>query len=149
MITNVEGHSMTTGMEGLAAGASALQGQSDGLRAAVDNGQLVMDPERAEAVAKVYDEKADEIQDTITKAQRLVRRGVYGDCFIGDQLEQKFNDKVTGGDKGHGAAVGEAGLTPILRKTEGILRDMAQTYRDSARDMQNVDEHNAQNLPKV
>lgn len=131
---------MTTGMEGLAAGASALQGQSAGLRAAVDNGQLVMDPERAEAVAKVYDEKADQIQDKITQAQRLVRREVYGDCFIGRQIEHKFNEKVT---------AGEAGVTSILRKTEQILRDMAQAYRDSARDMQNVDEHNAQNLPKV
>lgn len=135
---------MTTGMEGLAAGASALEGQSAGLRAAVDNGQLVMNHESAEAVAKVYDDKADQIQEVITASQRLVRRSVYGDCFIGRQLEQKFNEKATGSELAR-----EAGLTPILRKTERILRDMAQAYRDSSREMRNIDDDHAHKVPKV
>ncbi|MEV4728986.1 hypothetical protein [Saccharopolyspora sp. NPDC049426] len=134
---------MTTGMEGLAAGASALQGQSQGLRAAVDNGQLVMDPERAEAVAKVYEEKADDFRHFFRDAQRLITSNAYGDCFIGRDLETKFNEKV------RGQAGSDAGLLPILRKMEEILRDMAQAYRDSAREMQNTDDENARNLPKV
>ena len=134
---------MTTGMEGLAAGASALQGQSAGLRAAVDNGQLVMDPERAEAVAKVYDEKADDFRGFYRNGQRLLTRNAYGDCFIGHDLENKFNEKV------QPKQASEAGLLPILRKMEQTLRDMAQAYRDSARDMKNTDDENARNLPKV
>ncbi|MGW3471376.1 hypothetical protein ACWDKQ_23620, partial [Saccharopolyspora sp. NPDC000995] len=73
---------MTTGMEDLAAGASALAGQAEGLRAAVDNGQLVMDPEAAERVAKVYEEKAAAVQDNVGVAQRLITNGIFGDCFI-------------------------------------------------------------------
>lgn len=135
---------MTTGMEGLAAGASALEGQSAGLRAAVDNGQLVMDPERAEAVAKVYEEKADDFRGFIRDGQRLLTRDAYGACFIGRDLEKKFNEKVQGNEQGP-----DAGLVPILRKMEQTLRDMAQVYRDSAREMQNTDEENARNLPNV
>ncbi|MEB3368776.1 hypothetical protein [Saccharopolyspora mangrovi] len=134
---------MTTGMEGLAQGASALAGQSAGLRAAVDNGQLVMDPERAEAVAKVYEDKAKDFVGFYRDAQRLIRNGVYGECFIGRDLERKFNEKV----RGPGGS-SEAGLLPILRKMEQTLRDMAQAYRDSAREMQNTDDENARNLRK-
>lgn len=61
-------------MEGLAAGASALAGQADGLRAAVDNGQLVMDPEAAEAVAQVYKEKADAVRKARSDSERLILR---------------------------------------------------------------------------
>ncbi|SFS43747.1 hypothetical protein [Saccharopolyspora flava] len=128
---------MTTGMEGLAQGASALAGQSAGLRAAVDNGQLVMDPERAEAVAKVYDDKADDIRRKRLRTDQLIARDAYGDCFIGRQLDQKFNEKVNSPD---------TGLVALLTKMESILKDMAQAYRDSARDMKNADEENARNL---
>lgn len=131
---------MTTGMEGLAAGASALQGQSAGLRAAVDNGQLVMDPERAKAVAAVYDEKADKLARKTARVDQYIAHGAYGRSFIGDQLAAKFEQKVN---------AKEVGLVPILVKMEQTLRDMAQAYRDSARDMQNTDDENARNLPKV
>ncbi len=131
---------MTTGMEGLAAGASALEGQSAGLRAAVDNGQLVMDPERAEAVAKVYDEKATAVQKQRGRAERLIVSGVFGNCFIGRQIDQKFAEKLNAPD---------VGLQDILFKTEKILRDMAQAYRDSAREMQNTDEENSRRVGKI
>lgn len=131
---------MTTGMEGLAAGASALEGQSAGLRAAVDNGQLVMDPERAEAVAKVYEEKAEEIADKRKSAERLLLTGAFGACFTGSQLEQKFSDKLNAKD---------AGLQPLLKKAEQIMRDMAKAYRDSARDMKNTDEENSRQVGRV
>jgi uncharacterized protein YukE len=128
---------MTTGMEGLAAGASALEGQSAGLRAAVDNGQLVMDPERAEAVAKVYEEKADELRKKRLRTDQLIARNAYGDCFVGRQLGQKFQDKVN---------LPDTGLVALLTKMESILKDMAQAYRDSARDMKNADDENARKL---
>ena len=127
---------MTTGMEGLAAGASALQGQSQGLRAAVDNGQLVMDPERAEAVAKVYEEKAKELDKLTGRLDRLVVRQGFGDCFIGRQLGQKFDDKVNAPD---------AGLVAILGQMKKVLEDMGAAYRDSARDMKNIDDDHASN----
>ncbi|WP_406688638.1 hypothetical protein REH65_19965 [Saccharopolyspora sp. ID03-671] len=131
---------MTTGMEGLAAGANALAGQSAGLRAAVDNGQLVMDPERAEAVAKVYDDKAKELQKLTGRLDRLVVRQGFGDCFIGRQLEQKFDQKVNAPN---------VGLVAILGQMKKVLEDMASAYRDSARDMKNIDDEHASNQKRI
>ncbi|WP_235878015.1 hypothetical protein [Saccharopolyspora karakumensis] len=131
---------MTTGMEGLAAGASALEGQSVGLRAAVDNGQLVMNHESAEAVAKVYDDKADDLRQQRSRAERLFLSGSFGDCFIGHQLEKKFADKLRAPD---------TGLQAILFKMEQTLRDMAQAYRDSSREMQNTDEEHSRRVGRV
>ncbi|WP_433870274.1 hypothetical protein [Saccharopolyspora sp. CA-218241] len=137
----LRGWAMTTGMEGFAAGAGALAGRAQGLRAAVDSGQLVMDAEAAERVAKVYEDKAESLGDLISDSQRLVRRSVYGDCRIGSQLEQKFNEKVNGA-----SGSPDAGLTPILRRMEQTLRSMAQAYRDAARDTQSNDEEQARQL---
>ncbi|MGI8309772.1 hypothetical protein [Saccharopolyspora hattusasensis] len=126
-------------MEGLAAGASALAGRAEGLRAAVDNGQLVMDPEAAERVARVYAEKADDILFEIQDVERLIARDAYGNCFIGRQMDKKMADKIE-----HP----EFGAVPILQKMEQILRNIAQAYRDSARDMQNTDDDRAHDLRK-
>ncbi|RKT85111.1 hypothetical protein SAMN05421805_108143 [Saccharopolyspora antimicrobica] len=128
---------MTTGMEGFAAGASALAGQAAGLRAAVDSGKVVMTPEAAEAVAKVYEDKAEKLRKKRFRTDRLVAKSAFGDCNIGRALGQKFEDKVN---------APEVGLVAILDKMEKILRDMAQAYRDSARDMQNTDDEHARNL---
>ncbi|PKW13365.1 hypothetical protein [Saccharopolyspora spinosa] len=130
---------MTTGMEGLAAGVSALAGQAEGLRAAVDSGQLVMDPEAAERVAKVYDEKAEALFGLRRNTRQLLANGAYGNCFIGRAMNQKFSDKVN---------APEVGLVAILTKVEQILRDMAKAYRDSARDMRDKDEEHARNLKR-
>ncbi|MEV6233715.1 hypothetical protein AB0L88_38235 [Saccharopolyspora shandongensis] len=124
-------------MEGLAAGASALAGRAEGLRAAVDNGQLVMDPKAAEAVAQVYKEKADALSEKIARTDQLVANSAFGNCFIGRDLEKKFRDKVNAPD---------VGLVAIVTQMEKIFRDMAQAYRDSARDMQNTDDEHARNL---
>ncbi|MDA3647307.1 hypothetical protein LZ318_35705 [Saccharopolyspora indica] len=132
---------MTTGMEGFAAGASALAGQAAGLRAAVDSGKVRMTPDAAERVAKIYDDKADDLRRKTSDAQRLIVNGIYGDCFIGRDLERKFNEKVTGPE-----SAPDAGLLPILRKTEEILRNMAQAFRDSAREMTNADDESAHNV---
>ncbi|MEU6262144.1 hypothetical protein [Saccharopolyspora shandongensis] len=131
---------MSTGMEGFAAGASALMGQAQGLRAAVDNGQLVMNPEAAEAVAKVYDEKADDVRKARAGSERLILNGAFGDCFIGRDMEKKFRDKVN---------APETGLVAILTNVEEILKNMAQAYRDSARDMRNVDEDHARTIQRT
>ncbi|MGI8312588.1 hypothetical protein [Saccharopolyspora hattusasensis] len=116
-----------------------LQQQAQGLRAAVDAGQLVMDPEAAERVAKVYDEKADNLAFLVADTDDLIAHGAYGDCYIGRQLEEKFRLKVE-----HP----ETGLIAMARKMQEILKGMAQAYRDSARDMQNTDEEHARNLRK-
>ncbi|GAB3294924.1 hypothetical protein [Parasphingorhabdus pacifica] len=123
-------------MEGYAQQAGALAGQAQGLRAAVDNGKLVMDPEAAERVAKVYEEKADDLQKQRQRTHRLVAHEAFGDCEIGRAMARKFEAK----------AQGDAGLEKILEQMEDTLRRMAQAYRDSARDMQNADDENAQNL---
>nr|WP_179724691.1 hypothetical protein [Saccharopolyspora hordei] len=124
-------------MEGIAAGASALAGQAAGLRAAVDSGKVVMTPEAAERVAKLYEDKADDVRKKRFRTDRLLARSAFGDCNIGRALGQKFEDKVN---------APEVGLVAILAKTEEILRNMAQAYRDSAREMQNTDEEHARNL---
>ncbi|WP_223839754.1 hypothetical protein [Saccharopolyspora pogona] len=129
---------MTTGMEGLAAGASVLAGRAEGLRAAVDNGQLVMDPAAAEAVAKVYKEKANAVRKARSDSERLILNGAFGDCFIGRDMEKKFRDKVNA----------PGGLVAILTDVERILKNMAQAYRDSARDMRNVDEDHAREIKR-
>ncbi|KAA5833733.1 hypothetical protein F1721_14335 [Saccharopolyspora hirsuta] len=124
-------------MEGFAAGASALAGQAAGLRAAVDSGKVVMTPEAAERVAKIYEDKADKLQVKMRRTERLIAKGAFGDCNIGRALGQKFEDKVN---------APEVGLVAILTKMQEILRNMAQAYRDSARDMQNTDDEHARNL---
>lgn len=126
-----------TGFENMAGQVGGLQQQAQGLRAAVDNGQLVMDPEAAERVAKVYEDKADALAKAVAKADRLVARNAYGDSFTGRALEQKFVSK---------AEDPETGVIALIRKAQEILNNMAQTYRDSARDMQSTDDENARNL---
>ena len=128
---------MTTGMEGFAAQAGALAGQAQGLRAAVDSGHLVMDPEAAKRVARVYEEKAKNLAKLTARTDQLVANGAFGDCFIGQDIERKFQEKALNND---------SGAVPLLVKMEGILKNMAQTYRDSAKDMQNTDDDNARNL---
>ncbi|MER7083511.1 hypothetical protein SAMN02982929_06197 [Saccharopolyspora kobensis] len=128
---------MTTGMEGFAAGASALAGQAAGLRAAVDSGKVRMTPDAAEELGRFYEEKADKVQALSSRTDRLIATGAFGDCFIGRQLEKKFDDKVN---------APEVGILAILDRTQQILRDMAQAYRDSARDMQNTDDDHSRNL---
>ncbi|MGW1679056.1 hypothetical protein [Saccharopolyspora sp. NPDC002376] len=128
---------MNAGMESFAAGASALAGQAQGLRAAVDSGKLVMEPEAAEELAKFYEDKADDVRDKRRRTDRLVASGAFGDCFTGHQLEEKFRQKVV---------ADEVGLVAILGKVEEILRNMAQAYRDSARDMANTDDEHSRNL---
>ncbi|WP_460954454.1 hypothetical protein [Parasphingorhabdus pacifica] len=96
-----------------------------------------MAPEAAERVAKVYDDKADKVADCIVDADQLIANGAYGDCFIGQDVEKKFAEKVNAKD---------VGLVAILTEMERILKAMAQTYRDSARDMQNTDDESARNL---
>lgn len=58
-------------------------------------------------------------------------------------VEKEFNKEVTGV-----SAASDAGLIPILRKTVNILREMAQAYRDSAKEMRGVDEEYARNLSR-
>ncbi|MGW1680021.1 hypothetical protein [Saccharopolyspora sp. NPDC002376] len=128
---------MNTGMEGLAAGASALAGQAQGLRAAVDSGKVVMTPEAAEAVAKVYLDKAEKLGELRLDTDRLIAKGAYGKCFIGNQMDQKFEQKVNDP---------KTGLVAILDQMEKILRNMAQAFKDSARDMANTDDEHASNL---
>jgi len=131
---------VTTGMEGFAAGASALAGQAAGLRAAVDSGKVVMTPEAAEAVAKIYEDKARKIFSRRRNTEQLIVNGAYGDCFTGRQLEEKFLQKVQ---------ADEVGLIAILEKVEKILKDMAQAFRDSAREMTNADDEYARNINRT
>lgn len=126
-----------TGFEAVAGSIGGLQQQAQGLRAAVDSGKLVMDPETAEKLAKLYENKADKLAFKIGDAERLIVRGAFGDCNIGRQLEAKFVAKVEDG---------ENGVIAILRKAQDILKGMAQAYRDSAREMTNTDEEHARNL---
>lgn len=128
---------MTTGMEGFAAGASALAGQAAGLRAAVDSGKIVMTPEAAEAVAKVYEAKARKLAQSISRTDQLVANGAFGDCNIGRQLEEKFRQKVESE---------QVGLVAVLRQMQETLKNMAQAYRDSAREMTNTDDEHARSL---
>ncbi|GAA2791783.1 hypothetical protein GCM10010470_28250 [Saccharopolyspora taberi] len=90
-------------------------------------------------MARVYEEKARGIQRLRGQADRLFAHGAYGDCNIGRAMDQKFTEKVEHPQNG---------VMPILEKMQNILRDMAQTYRTSARDMQNTDEENARNLER-
>jgi hypothetical protein len=131
---------LATGMEGFAAGARALAGQAQGLRAAVDAGQLVMDPEAAERVARLYDQKADDFRGFQRDTRQLIATGAFGDCFIGRELEKKFELKVNDP---------EVGVVAILSKTEEILKGMAQAYRDSAREMQSADEERGRDLGRI
>ncbi|WP_346072281.1 hypothetical protein, partial [Saccharopolyspora thermophila] len=103
-------------------------------------GHLVMDPQAAERVARVYEDKADQIMSTRQRTDALIARGAFGDCFIGQQMEKKFEDKVR---------APEVGLVAILTKVEEILRNMAQAYRDSARNMQSRDEDHADRLGRI
>lgn len=124
-------------MEGLSNQADQLEGHSAGLRDAVDNGKLVMDPQAAERVAQVYEDKADELRRKRQRTDQMLADDVFGDCQIGKQLEQKFTEKVNDG---------KSGVVAILGKMENILNEMAQAYRDSARDMENTDDESARSL---
>ncbi|MEV5542472.1 hypothetical protein AB0L13_37180 [Saccharopolyspora shandongensis] len=53
-----------------------------------------MDPEAGERVAKVYENKAEKVWDVSRRTDRLVGKDAFGNCFIGRDLEQKFDDKV-------------------------------------------------------
>ncbi len=98
-----------------------------------------MDPKATEAVAKVYEGKADELAFLVADTDDLIAHGAYGDCYIGRQLGDKFRLKVE-----HP----ETGVIAMVRKMQEILKGMAQAYRDSAREMANTDEEHARNLRK-
>jgi hypothetical protein len=131
---------MSTGFEGLAQQAGALGQQAQGLRAAVDSGQMVMDPAAADRLAAFYESKAEDVALEASSAESYIARGAYGACQIGQAMDKKMADKIE-----HP----EVGVIAILQKMDGILRNMAQTVKDAKREHQNTDDEQARNVHKI
>lgn len=114
-----------------------LSQQAQGLRAAVDAGHVVMDPDSSTRLADFYEGKADDLQQETRRTNELIAWNSYGDCHIGRAMEKKMADKIE--------APG-TGAIAILRRMEQTLREMAAAVRDSARETRNTDEENAREL---
>ncbi|WP_211212897.1 hypothetical protein [Actinopolyspora mortivallis] len=128
-----------TGMRGLAPQADELRGQQRGLRAAVDSGRMVLDEDAAERLAKVWEDKADELSSKVINVDQYIARGAYGDCRIGRAMDTKMADKIE-----HP----EAGAVALMVKMEKIMRQTATTIRDAARTTRATDEDNARDLER-
>jgi hypothetical protein len=131
---------MTTGFEGAAQQVGGLHQQAQSLRAAVDSGQFHLDPDAADRLARFYKGKADDVARQQAKVQLCVAHGAYGDCQIGQQMDQKMQNKIQDS---------RAGIVAILKQSHDILKNMEQTVRDAAKDHQNTEAENARQIRKA
>ena len=119
-------------MNDISAGNNWLQGQ-------IESGHLKINPEAAEAGAKVYEEKARRVADLARDADRLQQVSGLGDYASGQQLAQKFGLK---------ARNGKTGAADLLDQCADELRRKADLYRQAAKDYRATDDQIAQDLQR-
>jgi hypothetical protein len=128
---------MADGFMQSAAGLAGLQQQSANLRAAVDGGQLFINPDSAQKAAQACRDYRDQLFSCALRAQQMSRRLDFGRCTEGTALSTKFADKAQGGPNS---------AVEVLQNAAAVLENMAQTYEDAGRAYQHSEETNAQSF---
>ncbi|GDY34080.1 hypothetical protein [Gandjariella thermophila] len=128
---------MAEGFTQSAAGLAGLQQQSVNLRAAVDGGQLFINPDSAHKAAQACHDYAQQLRKLAGNAQQLSRRQNFGDCSEGNALAQKFALKAQGGPNS---------AWEVLDKAAEVVENLAKTYEDAGRAYQHAEESNAQSF---
>ena len=90
------------------------------LKASAAGGQLRMEPGVAERAAQRCEAMVATLDGRYRDAQFLVVSANMGDCVVGNQLRDTFNNKATGGTNS---------LISVIAQHQQILTDMAATYR--------------------
>lgn len=121
------------GFEQAHAQLEGVERQQNDLRAAVDAGELWMDPDVAERAAKRCEQTITDIDDWLLRAQRLVQRRRFGDNHDGNKAADRF---------------AEAGrdVINVMMGAQDVFRNMADTYRAAGRTVAEVDAAGAQAL---
>lgn len=131
---------MTTPDSGFAGAGAAMGGiaaENTWLQEQISAGHLKIDPESAEAGAKVYEEKADKVERLARQANRLQQVSGLGDYASGIQLARKFGLK---------ASNGRTGAADLLQQFAGELRRKADLYRQAAQDYRATDDQISRDL---
>ncbi|GDY32200.1 hypothetical protein [Gandjariella thermophila] len=128
---------MADGFMQSAAGLANLQQQSVNLRAAVDGGQLFINPDSAQKAAQACHDYANQLRRFARRAQQLARRQNFGDCAEGNALSAKFANKAQGGPNS---------AWDVLNKAAQIVENLASTYEDAGRAYQQAEETNSQSF---
>jgi hypothetical protein len=128
---------MADGFMQSAAGLAGLQQQSANLRAAVDGGQLFINPDSAQKAAQACRDYADHLRKLAGNAQQLAVRQNFGNCGEGHALSTKFANKAQGGSNS---------AWDVLTSAVDIVENLAKTYEDAGRAYQHAEEGNAQSF---
>lgn len=133
---------MTSPESGFAGASSAMgniAAENTWLQGQISEGYLKMDPEAAEAGAKVYEDKAGKVEELARQANQLQQVSGLGDYASGVQLARKFGLK---------AGNGQTGAADLLRQCADELRRKADLYRQAAKDYRTTDEQISQGLQR-
>lgn len=117
---------------------SAKQG-NDQLQQQIESGQLTIDPDAAEKAAKVYEDKADRVDDLGRSANRLNRVEGLGEYRSGQELAKKFEMK---------AKNGSTGASDLLTALRDELYRKADLFREAAKDYVATDEQIGQDAQR-
>jgi len=116
-------------------GLAAMQQQQQGLSAAVEAGQLWMEPDVAERAAARCEQQIEEVESIIRDLRPLGRERKFGDNADGRAIAKAFKDA---------AVTGENSVMGVLRKSQDVLRNMAATYRAAGRAAAQAEQANQQ-----
>ncbi|MGH3979165.1 MAG: hypothetical protein ACRDRZ_09225 [Pseudonocardiaceae bacterium] len=116
---------------------AAFRQEQRGLQAAVAAGELWMEAGVAERAAKRCERGFTEVEEIIDKLRPLGREFRFGENDHGRQVAKAFKN----------AAVGDHNsVTAVLRESQHVLRDMAQTFREAGRAVEHAERTNEQDL---
>ncbi|MGH3980628.1 MAG: hypothetical protein ACRDRZ_16790 [Pseudonocardiaceae bacterium] len=116
-------------------GLAAMQQHQQGLQAAVDAGQLWMEPDVAERAAQRCEQQVVEVDEIINDVRPLGRKRKFGDNADGEAAAEVFrNAAVEGSDS----------VTGVLTNSQEVLRSMAATYRAAGRAAAQAEQTNRQ-----
>lgn len=116
-------------------GLAAMQQHQQGLRAAVDAGQLWMEPDVAERAAQRCEQQVAEVDDIIADLRPLGRERMFGDNEDGRAVAEAFRDA---------AVEGPYSVRGVLMESQEVLRSMAATYRAAGRAAAQAEQANQQ-----
>jgi len=116
-------------------GLAAMQQQQQGFRAAVEAGQLWMEPDVAERAAACCEQQIEEVDSIIRHLETLGRERKFGDNADGRAIAKAFKDA---------AVTGEHSVRGVLVKSQEVLRNMAATYRAAGRAAAQAEQANQQ-----
>lgn len=129
----------TGGFDGALKSLGEVKQQSKWINEQSSAGNLRLDPEAAEKAAKVCEDEAEELWNMSQRAQAIERAEGLGSYPDGQALKTRFEQKASDPD---------AGAVPLLAEMQKELQNLADSFRQAAKDYRTTDEQSADDFER-